>query len=117
MVGNHKGVHPVVLWQIRIGFLELVYLLWIQNMDFSLKPTEAAILPECINKIISVDGGGLHADYHITELHGTECRHDSLRQQFSTAKVVLHRKTGVLAAVRFHQVGHIVPAAHINANE
>ena len=37
MVGNHKGIHPVILWQVRIGFLELSNLLWVQNMDFPLK--------------------------------------------------------------------------------
>ena len=37
MVGNHKGIHPIVLWQVRIGFLELSNLLWVQNMDFPLK--------------------------------------------------------------------------------
>ena len=27
MVGNHKGVHEVILWQVRIGFLKLFDLL------------------------------------------------------------------------------------------
>ena len=48
---------------------------------------------------------------------GIDMRRDMLRRSHSPAKVVLHRKTGVLAAVWFHQVGHIVPAAHINTNE
>ena len=78
MVGNHKGVHPVVLWQVRIGFLELPHLLGIQNMDFPLKPPQAAILTKSVDQAVPVDGGGLQANHHIAELHGTKCRHDSL---------------------------------------
>ena len=78
MVGNHKGVHPVVLRQIRIGFLEFMHLLWVEDVDFSLEPAQAAILTQCVNKAVTIDGGGLQADYHIIELHGTKRRHDSL---------------------------------------
>ena len=78
MVGNHKGIHPVVLWQVRIGFLKLPNLLWIQNMDFSLKAAKATILSEGIDKAVSVDGGGFQTDHHIAELHGAKRRHDSL---------------------------------------
>lgn len=77
MVGDHKGIHPVVLWQVRIGFLELPNLLWIQNMDFSLKAAKAAILSEGIDKAVSVDGGSFQTDHHIAELHGAKRRHDS----------------------------------------
>ena len=115
MVGNHKGVHRVVLGQVGIGFLELPHLFGIQDVDFPLKLAKAAIFPEGIDQTISVDRGGLQANHHITELHGTQCRHNSLCQQFSTTEVILHGKTGVFAAVGFHQVGDIVPAAHINA--
>ena len=77
MVGNHKGIHPVVLWQVRIGFLKLPNLLGIQNMDFSLKATKAAILSECVNKAVSVDGGSFQTNHYIAELHRAKRRHDS----------------------------------------
>ena len=48
------------------------------QQDFSLKAAKAAIFSESVDKAVSVDGGGLQADYHIAELHGTECRHDPL---------------------------------------
>src|SRR5699024_8956175 len=57
MVGNHKGVHPVVLWQVRIGFLELPHLLWIQNMDFPLKSPQTAILTKSVDQAVPVDRG------------------------------------------------------------
>ena len=38
MIGDHEGIHPIVLWQVRIGFLELSNLLRIQHMDFPLEP-------------------------------------------------------------------------------
>ena len=76
MVGNHKGVHKVILGQVGIGFLELFDLLWIQDMDLPLEPAQAAILPESVNQAVS--GGGLQAEHHIAELHGTQCRHDLL---------------------------------------
>lgn len=37
MVGDHKGIHKIILWQIWIGVLEFTDLLWIQNMDFPLE--------------------------------------------------------------------------------
>ena len=40
---------------------------------------------------------------------------DNFQTSPSTAQVVLHGKTAVLAAVRLHQVGHIVLTAHVNA--
>lgn len=78
MVGNHKGVHKVILRQIRIGFFELFDLLGIENMDLPVKLAQTSILPECIHKAVPVNGGGFQTDHHIAELHGTECRHDSL---------------------------------------
>ena len=78
MVGNHKGVHPVVLWQVRIGFLELPHLLGIQNMDFPLKPPQAAILTKSIDWAVPVDGGGFQANYYVDELHGMQCRYNLL---------------------------------------
>ena len=78
MVGDHKGVHPVVLRQVRIGFLELFDLLRIKDMDLPLEVAKAAVLPERVDEAVSVDGSGLQADHHITELHGVECRHNSL---------------------------------------
>lgn len=61
-------------------------------MDLPLKPTQVAILPECINKAVSINGSGIQANHHIVELLGVECRHNSLRQQFSTAKVFCTEK-------------------------
>ena len=78
MVGNHKGIHPVILWQVRIGFLELSNLLWVQNLDFPLKSAYAAILTECLDKTVPVDRGSLQADHHIVELNRVQCRHNSL---------------------------------------
>ena len=78
MVGDHKGIHPVVLWQVRIGFLELPHLLWIEDMDLPLEPTKTSILTEGIDRTVSVDGGGFQTNHHIAELHGFECRHNSL---------------------------------------
>ena len=78
MVGNHKGVHKVILGQVGISFLELFDLLGIENMDLPLEPAKAAILPESIDQAVPVDGGGLQADHHVAELHGAECRHNFL---------------------------------------
>ena len=47
-------------------------------MDFPLKPPQAAILTKSVDQAVPVDGGGLQANHHIAELHGTKCRHDSL---------------------------------------
>ena len=84
-------------------------------MDLPLEPSKAAILPERVDKAVSVYGSGFQTNYHTLKLHGIKRRHNSFRQQFSTTRVVLHGKTGVLAAIRFHQIGDITPAAHINA--
>ena len=78
MVGNHKGVHPVVFWQVRIGFLELFDLFRIEDMDFPPEPAQTAIFTKSIDQIVPVDGGSLQANHHITEPHRAECRHDSL---------------------------------------
>jgi len=48
---------------------------------------------------------------------GLQRRHDLFRHQFNTAQVVLHGKAAVLTTVRLHQIGHVVFAAHVNANE
>ena len=78
MVGNHKGVHEVILRQVGVGFFEFPNLLGIEDMDLPLKPAKAAILPECVNQAVSVDRGCLQADHHIAEMHGAERRHDFL---------------------------------------
>ena len=77
MVGNHKGIHKVILGQVRIGFLKLFDLLRIENMNFPLEPAKTAILPESIDKAVPIDRGGFQTDHHITELHGAKRRHDS----------------------------------------
>ena len=77
MVGDHKGIHKVVLGQIRIGILELPHLLGVENMDLPLEPAKAAILPEGIHKAVPVNGGGFQTNHHVTELHRAERRHDS----------------------------------------
>lgn len=56
MVGNHKGVHPVVFWQVRIGFLELFDLFRIEDMDFPPEPAQTAIFTKSIDQIVPVDG-------------------------------------------------------------
>ena len=78
MVGDHKGVHEVVLLQIGIVIFELFDLLWIEDMDLPLEPAQAAIFPKCINQTAPVDGGGLQVDHHIAEIHGAKRRHDPL---------------------------------------
>ena len=97
--------------------LRRAYILLEEELDYRAGAFDVAVSPECVDQAVSVDGGGLQSDCHVTELHSAERRHNSLRQQFSTAKIVLHGKTAVLAAVRFHQVCHVVFAAHINANK
>ena len=77
MVGNHKGVHPVVLRQVRIGFLEFPHLLGVKDMNLSLELPQSAIFSESVDKAVPVDRGGLQTDHNITELHGAECRYDS----------------------------------------
>ena len=78
MVGNHKGVHEVIFGQIGVGFLEFPNLLGIEDVDLPLKPAKVAILPESVNQAVPINGGGLQANYHIAELHGAQCRHNSL---------------------------------------
>lgn len=43
IIGNHEGIHPVVFRQVWIGFLELLHLLGIENMDLPLELSQAAI--------------------------------------------------------------------------
>ena len=78
MVGNHKGIHKVILGQVRIGFLELFDLLGIEDVNFPLESAKATVLPEGIDKAVPIDRGGFQTNHHITELHGTKRRHDSL---------------------------------------
>ena len=47
-------------------------------MDLPLESAQTAILSESINQAVPIDGGGLQTNYHITQLHGLQCRHDSL---------------------------------------
>ena len=63
MVGNHKGVHKVILWQVSIGFLEFPHLLGIEDMDLPLEPSKVAILPERVDKAVSVYGSGFQTNY------------------------------------------------------
>ena len=72
---QHKALR---LMASKLGFLELFDLLRIEDMDFPLETAKAAIFPESVNQAVSVDGGGLQANYHITELHGAQRRHDLL---------------------------------------
>ena len=116
MVGNDESVHEVVLGQVRIGLLEFPDLLGIENMKLPLELTQLSVLTERVDQAIPIDGSRLHADDDIAELHGSHCRHDSLCQQFSTAAIIWQREAAVLAAIRFHQVGYIVSAPHIDAN-
>ena len=53
--------------------------------DRKLESAQAAIFTERVNKAVPVDRGGFQTNYHIVELHGMKCRHDFLRQQFSTS--------------------------------
>ena len=78
MVGNHEGIHEVIFGQVWIGFLEFLDLLGIEDMNFPLKPAQAAILSEGIHKVVPVDRGSFQADYHTLKLHGAQCRHDFL---------------------------------------
>ena len=78
MVGDHKGVHPVVLGQVRIGVLELLDLLGIEHMDLPLVPPQPSIFPEGADQPVSIDGRGFQANHHTAELHGLQRRHDLL---------------------------------------
>lgn len=73
MVCNHESVHIIVFWQVGIGFLEFSDLLGIENVDFVPELSQAAILSECVDKAIAVDGRGLQADYDIVHLYGIKC--------------------------------------------
>ena len=116
-VSDHKGIHVIVLWQIRIGFLKFTDLFGIEHMDFSGIPAQLSVLAEGVDQIVSVNGRGFHADYHSLQPLGFERRHNLLRQQFSTALIILHGKTTVFLSVRLHQVNCVVLASHVNANE
>ena len=70
--GDHEGIRIVVLWQVGIGFVDLLDLLGNENMDLPLEATKTTVLAERVYKTVPVDGGGLQPDYHINELHGTD---------------------------------------------
>ena len=78
LVSNHKGVHRVVLGQLRIGFLKIFDLFGIEYMDFPMEPAQIAILTECVYQIISINRGGFHADHHVFQSQLCERRHDFL---------------------------------------
>lgn len=50
--------------------IELLNLLQVEDIVLLLESAKVAILPERTGQAVPVDGGGLQADYHITELHG-----------------------------------------------
>ena len=52
LVGNHKGIHRVVLGKLRIGLLKILDLFGVEHMDFPVKPAQTAILPEGVYQII-----------------------------------------------------------------
>ena len=116
-VGNYKGIHPIILWQVWISLLEFADLLWVEHMDLSLVAAKRSVLPQRVDQVVSVDGCGLHPDDHIGELQRFHCRYDFSCQQFSTAKIVLHGKAAIFDSIRIHQARNVVLAAHINANE
>ena len=58
----HHLNYKVVLWQVRIGFLELPHLLWVEDMNLPLEPAQVAILSKGIHKAAAVDGCGVQAD-------------------------------------------------------
>ena len=115
--GNHKSIHIVVLWQVRVGFLELADLFGVKHMDFALEPAQGAIFPESVHKIISVDSSGFHADNDLLQTHRGECRHNFIYEYFSTPTVVLYSEIAVLFPIRPHEIGCVSTASHINANE
>ena len=78
MVGNHKGVHPVILGQIWIGVLELLDLFRIEYMDLPLIPPQPPIFPKGADQAVPVDGCGLQSNHHIAEMRGLQRRHDLL---------------------------------------
>ena len=78
MVGDDKGVHPVILGQVWIGVLELLDLLGVEHMDLLLIPPQPTVFPEGADQTVPVNGRGLQADHHIAELHGLQRRHDLL---------------------------------------
>ena len=90
LVGNHKGVHIVVLWQIGIGFLEFADLLGVEHMDFPGVPAQLPVLSERVEQAVPIDGRGFHADHHALQPLGLNRRHNLLCQQFRTTEVILH---------------------------
>ena len=73
MVGDYKGVYPIVLGQVRVGFLELPDLLGVEYMEFPLIPAQPPVLAERVDQAVPVDGCGLQADHHIVEPHSLHC--------------------------------------------
>ena len=47
-------------------------------MDLPLVLSQPPVFPEGADQAIPVDGRGLQANHHITELHGLQRRHDLL---------------------------------------
>ena len=67
-----------MLRHIRISILEFANLICIEDMDMTLVTAQGAILSECVNQTIPIDGGCLHTDGHFVEMEFVQRRHDSL---------------------------------------
>ena len=78
LVCNHKGIHRIVLGKLRVGFLEILDLLGVEYMDFSVELAQTAVLPKGVHQIVPVDRGGFHTNHHIIQSQLCECRHDLL---------------------------------------
>lgn len=76
MVGNHKGVSEVVLWQVWIGIFKLLHYFGLRDIYLPLKSAQVASLPEGIDKAVPIGAGGLQAGRHIAEVHGPRCLRD-----------------------------------------
>ena len=78
MVGDDKGVHPVILGQVWIRVFEFPDLLGIEHMDLPLISPQPPVFSEGTDQAVPIDGRSLQANHHIAEPHGLQRRHNLL---------------------------------------
>ena len=72
-VSNDKGVHIIILWQVVIGFLEVLYLLGIEDMDLPVKRSQRGIFPQEKYEIVSIDRCSFKTYDDCIEGTGSDC--------------------------------------------
>lgn len=117
MIGDDESVNPVVLRELRISVFELLDLFWIQHMKILFKAGEFTCFTEKVHEIIAVNGCRFHTDDYFGNEQLTQYRNDLVNEELSAGTVVGDRENTVFFAVRLHDAGNIVFAAHINAHK